>query len=226
MKKTRTVVLLVLVALLLSACSYRIYGFDPGPPEMFRLNSLDDLNKLSAAFETGDAEVIQSCMKSLDVYSVENAREFLKAFESLPVISILDGTVTYLGSKWGFVVSRDLFGKYYDERSDWFYITTTAEDGSWVSIDYCLGGDEVIERSLRSAKRFKLFSKPFTTENGRITVYSEKRKAHPTQDGDVIKWVVTIDGMYAEITYFSQNIDSIKTETIFNNARITVGELE
>lgn len=222
------VAVIVLSVMLLAVSDYRIYGFDPGPPEVFRLSNVDDLYKLSAAFETKDAEVIHNCMETMGMYpqEEEKVRAFLTAFESIPVVELLDGTVTSLYCQWSAVVSKDLFGKYYDDESNWFAITTKAEDGSWVSVDYCLGGDEVIERSLRSAKRFKFFSKPFTTENGRIIVYSEKRQAHPTQDGDMIKWVVTIDGVCAEITYFSQNIDSIKTEEVFNNARISIGKFE
>ena len=230
MKKTRVMIVVVLAALLLSACKFGSSSYHPDPLDQIILNNMDDYNKLKAALETDDAEIIDTCLKTLYIASKEEAREFVEAFESLPVINVLDGTISLLMSQRGTVTGKDIFGRYYDtgKRSDWLLIETTAEDGSWVWVDYWLGDNGEAEKSLRSTVKDKdnLLSKTFTTENGRITVYSEKRQPHPTKDGDMIDWLVKIDNMYAEIKYFSQNIDSIKTEAVFNNAQFAIGKLD
>ena len=220
---------IIVIILILSGCQAIFSHYHPEPPEQIILRSVDELEELELALESDNADKIANCLSTLGISSEKEAQKFLDTLKTLPVANLMNGTITLIMSERSSIIERDAKGNLYDTGriSEWFHITTTATDGSWVRVSYWIS-DNVNEEEIRKNLNISnntLSSKPFVTEDKRITVFSEVRQTHPTGNGKVITWVSKIDEMYAEINYFSENTDGISTENMFSNARISTGKL-
>ena len=177
-------------------------------------SSLEELEQMREIFFWEDKEKLKSTLLHWGCFDLEELLPFLDVVDSIPYIDILDGDIIWLNYTENDTGSSKVFS-----------VAVTAENGDWVRIGYYLHTAEM-EDSMSWAtdaalKRGATILEPMESHDKRVALISEIRDKHPSYEGDRIRWWGTVDGIATEITYYSTNIDKIKTEELLNTLTIT-----
>lgn len=182
------------------------------PPEgkNISIQSREELLEIRDLLYSRDEEKLEVLL--MQGYTIEDISSFLYVIDSTPYVMMIEGDITWAS---------------YQEDSTpnkIFYVTTTAENGDWVRITYLLqlsyAEDPVAYVTETASKETSLLPQPVESSDKRVTLLSEIREKHPTYEGDYIEWWAIIDGIATSITYFSSEIDSIKTDKLIESLTI------
>lgn len=238
MKKIISIACVLMLLLLLAGCNGTAKGLnhssatesnqktteqkgDGEPNPSISVRSLEQLEEMRKMAEIEDEEALASYLQSVEgggAHSREDLTNFLKLVDTLPVIKFMEGEITYISLQTGNATDSDNY-------NDNLLITTTAKNGDWTNINYCLSvknvSAEIEKRKADGAFADSKIENPIESKNGRIKVYSETREKHVSGNGDVINWTLDVDGIFAQAVYYTSNSESIDTENVFENVYIT-----
>ncbi|MDD4475233.1 MAG: hypothetical protein PHV95_05475 [Eubacteriales bacterium] len=190
------------------------------PPYSINLRSLEQLEEMRRMAEYKDGEELSLYLRSVEgggAHTREDLVDFLELIDSLPILKFFDGTVTFISHETGNSIDT---GKHYNV----VYVTTEAENGDWTRVEYLLSVDDVpveIEKRKEEGEfSDSLFTNPIHIKDENITLYCETREKHPSGKGDVIGWTLNVDRIYTRVVYYTNDVDSVKTQNVFDNLSI------
>jgi hypothetical protein len=134
--------------------------------------------------------------------------------DSLPILEIIDGEISWIS----------YFFDDTDKERDVVFISTKSANGDWVRVEYLINelnvGAEINRRKTDGEFRHSTIDTPIQSNDGRITVYSEVREYHPSGVGYLINWNVVVDGILTRVVYYSENIEGMHAESLFDDLKI------
>ena len=219
MRKKRTLRVLAVAAclcLLIGACVpvgvwlVKQSGNDPSnSPPTIRLQGLDELETMREMIACKDEQVLNEYLHNIaggGAHSRQDLIDFVNLVESTPYVQVIDGEITDL--------------TYYgtDER---FSVSAQAENGDSLMISYELGMSDVeknMEKVARKLGKKNLLSAPLSTQDGRLTLYTETRE--PSSNGEVIRWQGVLDGVAVYIVYWVADADAVDTAALLETLKI------
>ncbi len=223
MRKVFSIILATL--LLLSACSTASPSASTTPPgsdsplwsgepmgKSISLDSAQALAQMRSMAVSSDEAVVSAYLSEVGTeITQEDLKSFLRLLDSLPIVNILDGEVTWISLSSA--ISQDT-GK----NTTVLYITTKADSGDWVRLEYLLSATELTAASDSAAT---VFPNPIVSNDNRITVYNELRKDHPTKPGKMILWEMKIDEIYLYVQYYTQVSDAVNISELIPTLSIS-----
>ena len=218
MRKKRTLRVLAVAAclcLLIGACVpvgmliAQLMKSPATPPPTIYLQGLDELEIMREMVECEDEQMLMEYLHSITgggAQSRQDLIEFLSLVDNTPYAQIIDGEITGL--------------TYYgtDER---FSVSAQAENGDSLMISYELGMSDVeknMEKVARKLGKKNLLSAPLSTQDGRLTLYTETRE--PSSNGEVIRWQGVLDGVAVYIVYWVADADAVDTAALLDRLKI------
>ena len=217
-QKKRTLRILAVaacLALLIGACVpvgmlVAQLGKNPSTPSpTIRLQSLAELETMREMVDCEDEQVLNDYLHSIvggGAQSRQDLIDFLSVVDNTPYVQIIDGEIT------------DLIYNEIDKR---FSVSAEAESGESVYISYELGMSNVEKSMEKAAKKLgknNLLSAPLSTQDGRLTLYTETRE--PSDNGDVIRWQGVLDGIAVYIVYWVPDADTVDTAALLESLEI------
>ena len=219
MRKKRTLRVLAVAAclcLLIGACVpvgiwlVKQSGNDPSnSPPTICLQGLAELETMREMIACKDEQVLNEYLHNIaggGAHSRQDLIDFVNLVESTPYVQVIDGEITDL--------------TYYgtDER---FSVSAQAENGDSLMVSYELGMSDVeknMEKVARKLGKKNLLSAPLSTQDGRLTLYTETRE--PSSNGEVIRWQGVLDGVAVYIVYWVADADAIDTAALLDRLKI------
>lgn len=190
------------------------------PNAAISIRGLEQLEEMRKMAEHQDVEELNLYLESIEgggAKSREDLIDFLTLVDSLPTIKFIDGTISWISHQTG--NSTDT-GAYYDV----VFVSTEAKNGNWTRIEYLLSVDdvstEVDKRNDEGEFADSILENPIKSKNEKITVYSETREKHTSDKGEVIKWVLDVDGIFAQVVYYTNDANSVVTKNVFDSVSI------
>ena len=193
------------------------------PPEtrMIEIKSLDKLSEMRKMSVCNDDATLAQYIQSISATGIQNKGEltaFVKLVDSLPNISILDGSVTWIRLMQG--IAQDT-GKEFTV----LYVATEAENGDWTRVEYVLSAADVSREIFNekiSIGENSLLVSSVKNSDGDLTIHTETRNPHPSGTGTMIQWVGEVKGIFTRIYYYSTgDAANVNTGNIFSNLHIT-----
>ncbi len=231
MKKEFILLLVVLLAWSLTACSIRpssTHATSPPATELIDIYTLfsDPISKEISIYGPSELETMRAMAVSTDTEAVAkylrtirggaetqaDLVNFLRLYDALPKANLLDGEICWIK------LSVDA-----EKSSAYFYIAVEAENGDWVRTEYNLtvtDVDAALGALQTSDFAVELLQTPISAANGRIQLYSESQKTTVGTPGVTANWRMTIDGIYGFIFYHSDSTESITAAEVFANASV------
>ena len=219
MRKKRTLRVLAVAAclcLLIGACVpvgiwlVKQSGNDPSnSPPTICLQGLAELETMREMIACKDEQVLNEYLHNIaggGAHSRQDLIDFVNLVESTSYVQVIDGEITGL--------------TYYgtDER---FSVSAQAENGDSLMISYELGMSDVeknMEKVARKLGKKNLLSAPLSTQDGRLTLYTETRE--PSSNGEVIRWQGVLDGIAVYIVYWVADADAVDTAALLETLKI------
>ncbi len=195
---------------------------NPGAPlPSISLRSLVQLDEMREMISCTDEEKLNKYLRGIEgvgARSREDLIAFVNMIESLPILELVEGEITWI-SHQNITVDRG---------NDVVVISTESANGNWSRVEYLVWVKDV-DAEIEFRKENGYFEKsmitdPIRSNNGRIEVYSEVREAHPSGTGYTITWTIVVDGILARVVYYSEEMDAIQAESVFND--LTIGTLK
>ena len=188
---------LLLSLTLLAACSEPTSSNEGAsdPPPSISVRSTQELNTMRQMIACEDeAELMQylSGIEGGGADSREDLKFFVDLIDSVPYVKWIEGDITWISYR-------------ISDVAETLYISLETPNGDWTRIEYDLSlrdTEQEIEARLATQEVGERFSTPLRSGDGRILVYHEMRKAHPSGQGELITWLVGIDGMLANIVFY------------------------
>ncbi|MBQ1233474.1 MAG: hypothetical protein IIX86_08080, partial [Clostridia bacterium] len=179
------------------------------PLPSITLQSLAELDTLREMIECEDEQVLNDYLHSITgggAQSRQDLIDFLNLVDNTPYAKFIDGEIT---------------GLTYNQTDKRFSVSTEAENGESMYVSYELGMSDVeknMEKAAGKLGRKNLLSAPLSTEDGRLTLYTETRE--PSSNGDVIRWQGVLDGIAVYIVYWVADADAIDTAALLDRLKI------
>lgn len=181
------------------------------------VDSLAELDKMREMISCTDEEVLNIYLRSLSgggARSCDDLILFLNVLDSLPILEIIDGEIIWIS----------YFFDDEDKEDDVVIISTKSANGDWVRVEYLINesnvGAEIKRREAAGEYRHSTIDTPIQSKAGRIQVYSEVREDHPSGIGYLINWNVVVDGILTRVVYYSEDIDDMHAESLFDDLKI------
>ena len=181
------------------------------------VDSLAELDKMREMISCTDEEVLNNYLRSLSgggARSRDDLILFLNVLDSLPILEIIDGEIIWIS----------YFFDDEDKEDDVVIISTKSANGDWVRVEYLINesnvGAEIKRREAAGEYRHSTIDTPIQSKAGRIQVYSEVREDHPSGIGYLINWNVVVDGILTRVVYYSEDIDDMHAESLFDDLKI------
>ena len=181
------------------------------------VNSIDELKKMREMVGCTDDEELNEYLKTVNASSVDDLIEFIDIVDNIPYIKVFDGDISWISRIKG--SSQDT-----GEVSDVLFISTTNTKGEWIRLEYILSAEDAdgeIQKQLQNVPKENVFEKSVTASDGKITVFSQTTKAHPSGTGDVITWISTVDSIFVRIVYYTVDAEAVNVNSIFSKALIS-----
>ena len=203
------------LALLIGACvpvgmMVAQLGKNPSTPSpTIRLQSLAELDTLREMIECEDEQVLNDYLHSITgggAQSRQDLIDFLNLVDNTPYARFIDGEIT---------------GLTYNQTDKRFSVSTEAENGESMYVSYELGMSDVeknMEKAAGKLGRKNLLSAPLSTEDGRLTLYTETRE--PSSNGEVIRWQGVLDGVAVYIVYWVTDADTVDTAALLASLEV------
>ena len=188
---------------------------DPLPSTSIEINGIDELNEIRKMLESDNATKLEQYLHS-GIKSKADLNAFVKLIDSLPHISILDGSITRI--RFSRSISEDT-GK----ETNVVYITTEADNGDWTRVEYVLSVTNIAKKiadEKLSIGENSYIDAPIKTSNDRLILHIETRKPHPSGVGTMIQWVGDAEGIFTRIYYYTDNGSDVKTDKLFDDLQV------
>lgn len=219
MKRTLTIILiLVMVLALLTGCR-KSQGTEGPPWPAIGVRSMAQLNEMREMVSCADEEKLNEYLRSVEgggARSREDLVAFLNLIDYLPVLELLKGDITWINH------GKDIAG------NESVVISTQGETGDWTRVEYLAWGkgvnDEIEFKKDNGYFENSVIDTPIYFCDGRIAVYSEIRDPHPSGNGYTVTWTIVVNGILANVVYCSEEIDDISAESVFDD--VTIGTLK
>jgi len=217
MKRTFALILTIVMALSLMAGCSSSNGVGP-PLSSISVRSLEELDKMREMISCTDEEKLNEYLRSVEgggASSREDLISFVDMVDSLPLPELIKGDIIWINRQNNAGNPEDEF----------VTVSTRGANGDWVRVEYQTSIKDA-NAEIESRQKEGYFKKsgldaPVKSGNGRITVYSETKKVHPSGVGNTVTWTIVVDGLLAKVVYYSENIDGICAENIFRDITIT-----
>ena len=181
------------------------------------VDRMAELDKMREMISCTDEQVLNNYLKSLSgggVRSLDDLILFVNVVDSLPILEIIDGEIIWIS----------YFFDDTDKEDDVVFISTKSANGDWVRVEYLINesnvGAEIKRREAAGEFRHSTIDTPIQSNDGRIQVYSEVREDHPSGIGYLINWNVVVDGILTRVVYYSENINDMHAESLFDDLKI------
>lgn len=217
-RKKRTLRILAVaacLALLIGVCvpvGMMIAQLGNGPSNplpSITLQSLAELETMREMIACEDEQVLNDYLHSITgggAQSRQDLIDFVGLVDNTPYAKFMDGEIT---------------GLTYNQTDKRFSVSTEAENGESMYVSYELGISDVeknMEKAAGKLGRKNLLSAPLSTEDGRLTLYTETRE--PSSNGDVIRWQGVLDGIAVYIVYWVADADTVDTAALLDSLEI------
>ena len=181
------------------------------------VHSAEELSKMREMIGSSDEIALEEYLKTSPsgAKSREDIENFIKLVDTIPYVSLIEGELTWACHKIGESIDT---GKPYNI----LFIATQADNGEWVRIEYhldSLKSSDKLTNELKETDVSAVLAKPVQSKDKKVTVYTEIRRVQTA--GKSIWWAVDIDGIFARIIYSTENMDAVKTESVFSNCTVT-----
>ncbi len=193
---------------------------DPLPNESIGVRNLEALNEMREMIECTDEEKLNQYLRSVEgggAHSREDLIGFVSIIDSLPLAKLIEGDIVWLSYSHG--QSQDT-----GENYDIVYVTMQAPSGDWVRIEYDLSVTTItdkIEAEALELSSSSVLLKPIQNEAGNVTIFSETREIHPSGTGKLIQWIANIDGIYANVIYYTKNADAVVATDLYRSLTLS-----
>lgn len=192
----------------------------PSGYDVIVVRSLAQLEEMRVMAHTENEEELEAYLQSIEGGGATNRQElldFLELVDSIPVLQFTDGSVCYISHQAGIGTGS---GKYFNV----LFISFERENGEWFRINYRLSVDDLSEQ-IEQVRNYEGVSTldwnmEIAATGNRLRVFAEKRAPHPTGTGETIEWYLAVDDIFAEVTYYTLDADSINSEEIFRNLSV------
>ena len=185
------------------------------PYPSITLRSLAELAELRQMSVNQNETELQAYLKKLEGQGAENRQDlldFLALVDSIPVVQLMDGTVTFLSHQEGYWVSS---GQYYNKVD----LTLKKTTDDWIRLEYMLSVEDLSAKvaEIKTFSGFTELSLDIVIEatGDRLRVYGEKRIPNATGNGGKIRWFLAINGLYTEVVYHTADLRTVDTAQIF-----------
>ena len=181
------------------------------------VRSAEALAKMREMASCSDEKLLKEYLQTSGsgAMTKEELEQFIKLIDTIPYVSLIEGELTWACHQIGESIDT---GKPYNILS----ISTIADNGEWVRIEYhldSLDSKDKIANELKETDASAVLAKPVQSKDKKVTVYTEIRRVQTA--GKSIWWAVDIDGIFARIIYSTENMDAVKTESVFSNCTVT-----
>ncbi len=191
------------------------------PNPSINIHGLEELEKMREMAESKDEEALNLYLRSVKGGGAHNREDliaFLDLIDSLPILKLIDGEINRICHEEGELPTT---GEYYNE----VIISTRTANEEYTMIVFSLMIDDIpaeIERRKKVDSEFAdaLLDKPLHGKDGRIKVFFETRKEHPSGIGDFITWILDLDGIYTGVIYYTKHADEVRANEVFQNVVI------
>ena len=181
------------------------------------LDSLAELDEMREMISCTDEKTLNSYLSGIrgrGARSRDDLIAFVNLMDSLPILELIEGEITW--------ISHEGISFHSTDKSDEVvFISTKAANGDWTRVEYLVWekdvNAEIAHRKASGEFKHSTIDRPIQSNDGRIKVYSEVREAHPSGIGYTISWNVVVDGILIRVVYYSENIDDIQAETVFDD---------
>lgn len=193
---------------------------EPLPSQSIEIRGIEKLNEMRDMLSCDDSTQVDSYIQSMansGVQSKEELLAFVKIMDSLPMIPVLDGNITWI--RFSHSISEDT-GK----DTNVVYITTEAANGDWTRVEYVLSVTDVsqkISEEKVSIGENCTLNPPVKNAEGNLTLYAEARNPHSSGKGTMIQWIGDVDGIFTRIYYFTSTPEDVEAGSLFNNIQIS-----
>ncbi len=183
------------------------------PPKTIELHGLAELEKMRQMLTCQDESELDAYLSSVlggGAESREDLTAFVDLMESLPIMTLIDGDITWLS---------------HQSANGIAFVTVKSADGEWMRLEYRLSVKD-IPAHIDALKTSGEIGEAEETENlqtvnGRIKVYSENKKAHSTEKGDLYTWLMSIDGILTNVVYYTEKTEPVDLSKTLNKVQIT-----
>ncbi len=184
------------------------------PLPSISLRSMAELDELREMCSCTDEEVLQAYLWGIEGAGARNREDlqiFLSVVESLPVPELLSGEITW-------ICYDNIYPDISTTENGVVFLSTQGENGDWTRIGYYVCEKDVpAALQAREEKGYfaeSVIQEPFESRDGRIVVYAEMIREHPSGTGSTVTWMMTVDGILAEMVYYSKDVSGIRGETV------------
>ncbi len=193
---------------------------DPLPNQEISVRSSEQLDHMREMLSCPDEEELNNYLMTVEgggAQSKEDLVHFLALVDSIPYIEIMTGEIGWISYS---------NGKTQDTEKEYeiLYVTRQAENGDWIRFEYMLSVKDVpgeVAKQREELSVSSLISAPMVSVDGKTTFYEETREAHVSGTGDVIRWIASIDGIYANIVYYTSDADPVDTAEVLSGAKLS-----
>lgn len=218
MRKKRTLRVLIIAAclcLLIGACVpvgmliAQLMKSPATPPPTIYLQGLDELEIMRKMVDCEDEQMLMEYLHSITgggAQSRQDLVEFLSLVDNTPYAQIIDGEMT---------------GLTYNSTDERFSVSAEAKNGDSLNVSYEFSVTDVEKNMKKAAEKLgekNLLSAPLSTQNGRLTLYTEIRES--SSNGEVIRWQGVLDGIAVYIVYWVADADAVDTAALLETLKI------
>ena len=218
MRKKRTLRVLAVAAclcLLIGACVpvgmliAQLMKSPATPPPTIYLQGLDELEIMREMVECEDEQMLMEYLHSITgggAQSRQDLIEFLSLVDNTPYAQIIDGEMT---------------GLTYNSTDERFSVSAEAKNGDSLNVSYEFSVTDVEKNMKKAAEKLgekNLLSAPLSTQNGRLTLYTEIRES--SSNGEVIRWQGVLDGIAVYIVFWVADADAVDTAALLVTLKI------
>ncbi len=187
---------------------------EPLTSHSLSVHSLEELDEMREMILCTDEERLQQYLISVEgiADTREDLIDFVSLIDSIPYLDLIQGEISWINHSCG--TSEDT-GKAYD----FVMISAKKQNGEWIRFEYNLllpdstGG---FKTEIGNLSPSVVLSQPIRSTQGDVTLFSEERKAHPTEKGTVITWCGSVDGIFTRIVYYTEKPDSVEAKALFS----------
>lgn len=191
---------------------YPTIGITPFPSiNLSNLQELQEMREMSVTQDEAALEAYLRTIKGQGARSRQDLLDFLELVDSIPVVQLMDGSVCLLSHEKGQGVGS---GEYYNILKLGF----EKANGDWIRLDYILSVEDIAakEQEVQSAPGITALDIDLQIEatGDRLRVFGERREQGR------ITWYLSVNGIYAQVTYRAADADTVNTAQIFQGLSV------
>ena len=183
------------------------------------LYSFAQLEEMRMMAHTADENALAQYLAGIageGALSRQDLIRFLEVVGSVPVVQLLEGTVSFISYKTGF--SEDT-GEYYDI----LFLSQRDKNGQWLRMEYLFGVEDVSEK-LEHIQGAELIKPPTPSSEvelvpsvGLLKPHLAEKKPHSSGTGDTVTWHLSTGRIYIRAVYYTKDASEIDVWQMFQD---------